>query len=50
MYLQRYDEAESLYREIDRKDLAVQMRRRVGDYVRVVQVCTISVWRCKYGC
>ncbi len=38
MYFQRYDEAEAVYREIDRKDLAVQSRRRVGDYVRVVQV------------
>lgn len=38
VYLQRYDDAESIYREIDRKDLAVQMRRRVGDYTRVVQV------------
>jgi WD repeat-containing protein 35 len=41
MFFQHYDEAEAIYREIDRKDLAVQSRRRVGDYVRVVQVNTV---------
>ena len=35
---QRHDEAEALYREIDRKDLAIQMRKRMGDYPRVVQL------------
>lgn len=44
LYLQRYDEAEGIYREIDRKDLAVQMRRRVGDYMRVVQVAPSSLF------
>lgn len=34
----RFDEAENIYREIDRKDLAVQMRKRIGDYQRVVQL------------
>jgi len=38
VYLKRYDEAEALYREIDRKDLAIQMRKRIGDYPRVVQL------------
>ena len=33
-----FDEAENIYREIDRKDLAVQMRKRIGDYPRVVQL------------
>merc|ERR1711871_379268 len=37
-YLRRYDEAESIYREIDRKDLAIQMRKRIGDYPKVVQL------------
>lgn len=37
-YQQRYDEAEAIYREIDRKDLAIQLRKRSGDYVRVVQL------------
>ena len=34
----RFDEAENIYKEIDRKDLAVQMRKRIGDYQRVVQL------------
>jgi WD repeat-containing protein 35 len=38
VYLKRYDEAEAVYREIDRKDLAIQMRKRIGDYPRVVQL------------
>lgn len=38
VYLKRYDEAEAIYREIDRKDLAIQMRKRIGDYPRVVQL------------
>jgi len=38
VHLKRYDEAEAIYREIDRKDLAIQMRKRIGDYPRVVQL------------
>eukprot|EP00604_Paraphysomonas_vestita_P003706 CAMPEP_0174822144 /NCGR_PEP_ID=MMETSP1107-20130205/13735_1 /TAXON_ID=36770 /ORGANISM="Paraphysomonas vestita, Strain GFlagA" /LENGTH=647 /DNA_ID=CAMNT_0016040299 /DNA_START=1331 /DNA_END=3271 /DNA_ORIENTATION=- len=38
VYLKKYDEAEALYREIDRKDLAIQMRKRICDYPRVVQL------------
>ena len=38
LYMGRYDEAETIYREIDRKDLAVQMRKKLGDYSRVVQL------------
>ena len=37
-HLQRYDEAEAVYRDIDRKDLAIALRRRIGDYSRVVQL------------
>jgi WD repeat-containing protein 35 len=37
-YFQRFDEAESLYREIDRKDLAIELRVRLGDWFRVVQL------------
>jgi WD repeat-containing protein 35 len=37
-YFQRFDEAESLYREIDRKDLAIELRMRLGDWFRVVQL------------
>ena len=38
VHLRRFDEAESIYREIDRKDLAIQMRRKVGDDMKVVQL------------
>jgi len=38
VYLGKFDEAESIYREIDRKDLAIQMRQKIGDYLRVVQL------------
>ena len=34
-YFQRFDEAEALYREIDRKDLAIDLRVRLGDWFRV---------------
>ena len=32
----RYDEAEDIYRTIDRKDLALDMRRKLGDWPKVV--------------
>lgn len=35
-YLGRYDEAEAIYMEIDRRDLAVELRSRMGDFGRVV--------------
>lgn len=38
VYMKRFDEAESIYRGIDRKDLALEMRTRVGDYSRVVHL------------
>jgi WD repeat-containing protein 35 len=34
----RFDEAEAIYREIDRKDLAIELRMRLGDWFRVVQL------------
>jgi len=37
-YLGRFDEAETIYLEIDRRDLAVQLRQRIGDYGRVVDL------------
>jgi WD repeat-containing protein 35 len=37
-YFKRFDEAESVYREIDRKDLAIELRMRLGDWFRVVQL------------
>jgi len=38
VHLGKFDEAETIYREIDRKDLAIQLRKRLGDYSRVVQL------------
>jgi WD repeat-containing protein 35 len=38
VYLKRYDEAEVIYREIDRKDLAILTRKRIGDYKGVVKL------------
>lgn len=37
-YFERHDEAESMFREIDRKDLTISLRERLGDWFRVVQV------------
>lgn len=36
--LKRYDEGEAIYREIDRKDLAIAMREQTMDYNRVIQL------------
>ena len=35
LYLKQYDEAEALYRRMDRPDLAVDMRMRLGDWFAV---------------
>jgi WD repeat-containing protein 35 len=37
-YFKRFDEAEAVYRDIDRKDLAIELRMRLGDWFRVVQL------------
>eukprot|EP01012_Entosiphon_sulcatum_P034864 TRINITY_DN4426_c0_g1_i1.p1 TRINITY_DN4426_c0_g1~~TRINITY_DN4426_c0_g1_i1.p1 ORF type:complete len:1254 (+),score=336.39 TRINITY_DN4426_c0_g1_i1:198-3764(+) len=37
-YFKRFDEAEKIYKDIDRKDLAVELRVRLGDWFRVVQL------------
>jgi len=37
-YFGRYDEAESIYRDIDRNDLAVDMRLKIGDWMKVVSL------------
>jgi WD repeat-containing protein 35 len=34
----RFDDAEEIYRTIDRKDLALDMRQKLGDWPRVVQI------------
>lgn len=37
-YFQQFEDAEALYRKIDRKDLAIDLRQRLGDWFRVVQL------------
>jgi len=37
-YFERFDQAEALYRDIDRKDLAIDLRIMLGDWFRVVQL------------
>eukprot|EP01013_Petalomonas_cantuscygni_P011975 TRINITY_DN2567_c0_g1_i1.p1 TRINITY_DN2567_c0_g1~~TRINITY_DN2567_c0_g1_i1.p1 ORF type:complete len:1282 (-),score=375.63 TRINITY_DN2567_c0_g1_i1:194-4039(-) len=37
-YFKRFDEAERIYRDMDRKDLAVDLRVRLGDWFKVVQL------------
>lgn len=38
VYLNKFDIAENIYREIDRKDLAIQLRKRLGDYNGVAKL------------
>jgi WD repeat-containing protein 35 len=35
VYFKRFDEAEALYRQMDRLDLAITMRSKLGDWFRV---------------
>ncbi len=37
-YFERFDEAVEIYREMDRKDLAIELKQRMGDWFRVVQL------------
>lgn len=37
-YFKRYDESEQIYKDIDRKDLALDLRMRLGDWARVVSL------------
>ena len=37
-YFGRFDEAVEIYREMDRKDLAIELKQRMGDWFRVVQL------------
>ena len=37
-YYAHYDEAEQVYKKIERKDLAIQMRMKLGDWFKVVQM------------
>jgi len=38
VYFGRIDEAEMIYRDIDRKDLAIDLRERQGDWMKVMQL------------
>ena len=34
----RYDEAEQIFKDIDRKDLAIDWRMRLGDWAKVISL------------
>lgn len=38
IWFNRFDEAEEIYKTIDRRDLALDMRRKLGDWPKVVQL------------
>jgi WD repeat-containing protein 35 len=38
IYFTKFDEAEKIFKEMDRKDLAAEMRMRLGDWFKVVQL------------
>lgn len=40
---QQFDEAETLFKEMDRADLAIEMRMRIGDWFRVERLVKASV-------
>ena len=35
-FFKRFDEAEQIYKDIDRKDLALSLRMKLGDWAKVV--------------
>ena len=37
-YFTQYDQAENIYRDLDRKNLAIELRIRLGDWFRVLQL------------
>jgi len=37
-FFKKYDEAEQIFRDIDRKDLALNLRMRLGDWAKVLQL------------
>lgn len=42
-FLGNYDEAEKLYLELDRRDLAISLRQKLGDYFRVLQLMKMGI-------
>ena len=37
-YFKKYDEAEQIFKDIERKDLALKLRMRLGDWAKVLQL------------
>ena len=37
-YFKKYDEAEQIFKDIDRKDLALDLRMRLGDWSKVIHL------------
>lgn len=46
-YFKRFDEAEKSFHAMDRMDLALEMRKKLSDWFRVVQVCHLSAADCE---
>jgi WD repeat-containing protein 35 len=42
-YFKRFDDAEKIYLQIDRKDLAVEMRMQMGEWFRVLQLVIFTL-------
>uniref|UniRef100_A0A6V7J502 Uncharacterized protein n=1 Tax=Bracon brevicornis TaxID=1563983 RepID=A0A6V7J502_9HYME len=42
-FLGNYDEAEKLYLELDRRDLAITLRQKLGDYFKVLQLMKMGI-------
>ncbi|XP_012278888.1 WD repeat-containing protein 35 [Orussus abietinus] len=42
-FLGNYDEAEKLYLDLDRRDLAISLRQKLGDYFRVLQLMKMGI-------
>lgn len=42
-FLGNYDEAEKLYLDLDRRDLAIKLRQKLGDYFRVLKLMKIGI-------
>nr|XP_012150631.1 PREDICTED: WD repeat-containing protein 35 isoform X2 [Megachile rotundata] len=42
-FLGNYDEAEKLYLDMDRRDLAISLRQKLGDYFRVIQLMKMGI-------
>ncbi|XP_057331775.1 WD repeat-containing protein 35 [Microplitis mediator] len=42
-FLGNYDEAEKLYLDLDRRDLAITLRQKLGDYFRVLQLMKMGI-------